>query len=314
MDKNLLILFLFAGFLMYSCGSEETADDIKIDGSSTVFPITEAVAEEYQSEVPGTQIAVEFSGTGGGFQKFLRGETDINNASREISEDEIKLAKKNEVEYIQLSVAYDGIAVVVNPANDWVDYLTVAELRRIWEASAQEEITYWNDIRDEWPEEELHLYGPGVASGTYDYFTETVVGENGESRGDFESSENDSVLVEGVSTEDGALGFFGLGYFAANQEQLKLVAVKDGDDEPVKPSTETVSGEAYSPLSRPLFIYIRKEAAQRQNVQDFVNFYLDNAPEIAQQTGYVAMPDSIYDRQREKFKEFYSDSNTSGAD
>lgn len=314
MNKKVLIFFILAALFMCSCGTDEPANTIKIDGSSTVFPITEAVAEKYRSEAPGTQISVEFSGTGGGFQKFVRGETDINNASREISEDEIKLAKKNEVEYIQLSVAYDGIAVVVNPANDWVNHLTVAELRQVWEASAQEEITYWNDIREEWPEEELHLFGPGVASGTYDYFTETVVGENGESRGDFESSEDDSVLVEGVSNEDGALGFFGLGHFAANQEQLKLIAIKDGDEKPVKPTTETVSGEAYSPLSRPLFIYIRKEAAQRQNVQDFVNFYLDNASEIAQQVGYVAMPDSIYDRQREKFKKFYSDSNTSGAE
>lgn len=314
MCNKLIALFLFFGFFIYSCGSEDSQNEIRIDGSSTVFPITEAVSEEYRSEAPDTRVTVGLSGTGGGFQKFLQKDTDINNASRGISEDEIKLAKENDVEYIRLSVAFDGIVVVVNPQNDWVDHLTVEELSAIWEPSAQEEITHWNDIRDEWPEEELHLFGPGVASGTFDYFTEAIVGESGESRGDFTASEDDNVLVQGVSTDEYALGFFGLAYFEENQNKLKLIAVKDEEKDPVKPSMETVSNGTYTPLSRPLFIYVRKEAAQRENVQEFVNFYLDNAPELAEQIGYVAMPDSAYAAEKEKFKAFYSQADTTATE
>jgi phosphate transport system substrate-binding protein len=314
MDKKLFTLFLFCSFFVYSCGSDGPSNEIKIDGSSTVFPITEAVAEEYRSEAPGTRVTVGLSGTGGGFQKFLRGDTDINNASREISKEEIELAEKNEVEYLQLSVAYDGLAVVINPENDWVDYLTVEELRTIWEPAAQGEITHWNDVRDEWPDRELHLFGPGVASGTFDYFTEAIVGESGESRGDFTASEDDNVLVQGVSTDESALGFFGLAYFEENKDKLKLIPVKNGERNPVKPSMETVSNGTYAPLSRPLFIYVRKEAAQRENVQDFVNFYLDHAPELAQQIGYVAMPDSAYAAEKEKFNIFSSKTESTSAE
>lgn len=313
MVKKYLSLFLLVlPFFLLSCGSGDGEDslsgDIKIDGSSTVFPVTEAVAEEYRSEAPNVRVTVGVSGTGGGFQKFVRGETAINNASRPISETEIESAKENGVDYIQLSVAYDGLAVVVHPENDWVDYLTVQELETIWEPEAQGEITHWNDIRSEWPDEELHLYGPGVASGTYDYFTEVIVGESGASRGDFTASEDDNVLVQGVSTDTYALGFFGLAYFEENQDQLRLVPVKDGDKEPVLPSTETVADDTYTPLSRPLFIYVSKEAAQRPNVQKFVEFYLDIAPQITKSVGYVAMPDSAYQRQKQKFQSFISDS------
>lgn len=300
---------LFCGLFIYSCSSEGPANEIEIDGSSTVFPITEAVAEEYRANTSGTIVTVDLSGTGGGFQKFLRGDTDINNASREISSDEIELAEKNEVDYIQLSIAYDGLAVVIHPGNNWAEELTVEELEKIWEPSAQGEITHWNDVREEWPDEELHLFGPGVASGTYDYFTSAIVGESGSSRGDFTASEDDSVLVQGVSADESALGFFGLAYYEENKDKLKLVAVKDGDNEAVKPSFETVSNGTYKPLSRPLFIYVRKEAAQRQNVQEFVNFYLNNVSEIARQVGYVSLPDSVYELEKKKFEEFYSDSN-----
>lgn len=308
--KKIVVLFFLCGLFIYSCGSEGPANEIKIDGSSTVFPITEAVAEEYRANASGTRVTVGLSGTGGGFQKFLRGDIDINNASREISSEEIELAEKNGVEYIQLSVAYDGLAVVIHPDNDWVDEISVEELEKIWEPEAQGEVTHWNDVRDEWPEQELHLFGPGVASGTYDYFTSAIVGESGASRGDFTASEDDNVLVQGVSTDVSALGFFGLAYFEENQDKLKLVAVKDGDKEAAKPSIETVSNGTYTPLSRPLFIYVRKEAAQRQNVQDFINFYLDNAPELVEQIGYVAMPDSAYEAEKEKFKEFASQPDT----
>lgn len=302
-----IIVLLLCGFFIYSCGSDDPSNEIQIDGSSTVYPITEAVAEEFRKNLSGIRVTVGLSGTGGGFQKFLRGETDINNASREISPDEIELAKKNNVDYLQLSVAYDGIAVVVHPENDWVDYLTVQELKKIWEPESQGEVTHWNDIREEWPDEELHLFGPGVASGTFDYFTEAIVGESGSSRGDFTASEDDNVLVQGVSTDDGAIGFFGLAYYEENQDKLRLVPIKDGEGEPVEPSMETVSNNTYTPLSRPLFIYVREEAAKRQSIQDFVNFYLDNAPELARQIGYVPMPDSAYQAEKEKFKEFYSE-------
>jgi len=311
MVKKLFALFLLSGLFLYSCGSGGSTNQIKIDGSSTVFPITEAVAEEYRSEAPNTRVTVGLSGTGGGFQKFLRGETDINDASREITPSEIETAKENGVEYVRLSVAYDGLAVVVNPENDWVDYVTVEELKTIWEPSAQGEIDQWSDVRDDWPDRPLTLFGPGVASGTYDYFTEAIVGESGASRGDFTASEDDNVLVQGVSTDQSALGFFGLAYFEENQDKLRLVPVKDGEGEPVKPSMETVSNNTYTPLSRPLFIYISKEAAQREAVQDFVNFYLDNAPKLTEQIGYVAMPDSAYATQKQKFKEFYMSADSS---
>lgn len=313
MYRKSLLLLILAGLFIYSCGSEDSSNEIIIDGSSTVFPITKAISEEYRSEAQGIQITVERSGTGGGFQKFLRGDTDINNASREVSEKEKKLAQKNEIEFVQLSVAYDGLAIVVHPDNDWVDYLSVQELREIWQPESQQDITHWNDIRDEWPDEELNLYGPGVASGTYDYFTEVIVGENSESRGDFTSGE-DSVLVEEVSSDEGSLGFFGLAYFEKNKEILKLIPVKHGNNEPVKPTKETVSEGSYTPLSRTLFIYVRRESAQRPAVRDFVNFYLENVPELVPDIGYVALPDSVYSLQKEQFKEFYTVSDTSEAE
>jgi phosphate transport system substrate-binding protein len=313
MVNKYLALFIFSSLLFVSCGSggssEGPGGEIKIDGSSTVFPITEAVAEEFRSEAPDVRVTVGVSGTGGGFQKFLRGDTDINNASRAISPGEKKKAEANGIEYIRLSVAYDGLAVLVNPKNDWVDYLTVEELKKIWEPSAEGEIMQWSDVREEWPNEELHLFGPGVASGTYDYFTEAVVGESGASRGDFTASEDDNVLVQGVSTDQNALGFFGLAYYKENKDKLKLAGVENKAGEVVEPTTQTVSDGTYNPLSRPLFIYIRKEAAQQENVQKFINFYLDNAPKLAEQIGYIAMPDSAYQAEKEKFRAFSSTSS-----
>lgn len=302
-------VILSASLLLFSCGSGDRSDSqpsnrVKIDGSSTVFPITEAVAEEFRKENGSVRVTIGVSGTGGGFQKFLRAETDINNASREIKPSEIKLAEKNNIRYIRLSVAYDGIAVIVNPENDWVEHLTVEELKKIWEPSAQSEVTRWSDIRPEWPDEELRLYGPGVASGTYDYFTEVITGESGASRGDYTASEDDNVLVQGVSTDTYALGFFGLAYFEENRDKLKLVAVKEGGSPPVEPNTQTVMSGSYSPLSRPLFIYISENGAEKEAVQAYVNYYLKNAGKLADSVGYVAMPDSIYAQQEEIFKRF----------
>lgn len=311
MFKQYLALVVFCGFILSSCSSgNSSSNEVKIDGSSTVFPITEAVAEEFRSEAPNVRVTVGVSGTGGGFKKFLRGETDINNASREIQPIEIKQAKEEGIDYIRLSVAYDGLAVVINPKNDWANYFTVQELKKLWEPDAQGTITRWSQIREEWPNEEIHLYGPGVASGTYDYFTEAIVGQSGSSRGDFTASEDDNVLVQGVATDQYALGFFGLAYYQENEGKLDLAAVKNGDNEPVKPSMETVSNGTYAPLSRPLFIYVSKEAAQKENVQKFVNFYLDQAPQLAREIGYVPMPDSLYQKQKEKFKAFYSSSDS----
>lgn len=311
MDPKYLAILLISGIVLASCGSggnseNQLGGEIKIDGSSTVFPITEAVAEEFRSEAPEVRVTVGFSGTGGGFQKFLRGETDINDASRKIKPSEVSKAKEKNVDYVRLSVAYDGLAVLVNPKNDWVDHFTVQELKKIWEPSAQGKITHWNDIRSEWPDEELHLFGPGVASGTYDYFTEAIVGESGASRGDFTASEDDNILVQGVSTDKYALGFFGLAFYKENKEKLKLVGVKNSSGDIVKPTMETVSNGTYEPLSRPLFIYVSEQAAQEKNVQKFVHFYLNNAPKLAEQIGYIAMPDSVYQAQIDKFEEFVS--------
>ncbi len=312
MVKKYLTLFLFSGMFLYSCGSGPSGE-IRIDGSSTVFPISEAVAEEFRAEDPSIRVTVGVSGTGGGFQKFLRGETDINDASREIQPSEIETAEQNGVDYIQLSVAYDGLAVVIHPENDWVDHFTVEELKTIWEPSAQGTVTSWSDIREEWPNEELHLFGPGVASGTYDYFTEAIVGESGASRGDFTASEDDNVLVQGVSTDQLALGFFGLAYYEENSDKLRIVGVDNGKGTPVEPSIQTVSNGTYAPLSRPLFIYVSEEAAQRENVQKFVNFYLDVAADLAKQAGYVPMPDSVYQAQKDKFQNFVSELSSDAA-
>lgn len=303
-----IVSAIFLGLLLSSCsgGSSDgtLSGEVKIDGSSTVFPISEAVAEEFRSEAPNVRVTVGVSGTGGGFQKFIRGDVDINNASREIQPSEIKKAEENDVDYVRLSVAYDGLAVVVNPQNDWVDHLTVEELEKIWEPSAQGTITKWSQIREGWPDETFNLYGPGVASGTYDYFTEAIVGESGSSRGDFTASEDDNVLVQGIATDKYALGFFGLAYFEENADRLKLVGVDNATGEPVKPTIETVSNGTYAPLSRPLFIYISESAAKKKPVQEFVNFYLNNAPELSKDIGYVPMPDSAYQRQKDRFQNF----------
>ncbi len=307
--QNILLVAIF-GLFLTSCGSgggsgRQPSGEIHIDGSSTVYPITEAIAEEFRLVAPKTRVTVGISGTGGGFQKFLRGSTDINNASREIKSSEVELAEKNGVDYVRLSVAYDGLAVVVHPKNDWANHLTAEELRLMWEPAAQGTVTRWNQIRAEWPDEELHLFGPGVASGTYDYFTEAIVGESGSSRGDFTASEDDNVLVQGVSTDPYALGFFGLAYFEENRDRLKLVGVDGGDGTPVKPSIETVSNGTYTPLSRPIFIYVSADAVQKEAVREFVTFYLEQAPQLVKEIGYVPMPDSAYKNQLDKFEAFY---------
>ncbi len=310
---SIIAILLSATILFTSCGDAKTGEgdhsgdggktEISIDGSSTVFPITEAVAEEYRAVAKDVKVTVGVSGTGGGFKKFSRGETDISDASRPIKDKEIALCKENNISYLELSVAYDGLAVIINPENDWLTSITVAELKKIWEPSAKGKIMNWNQIRPEWPNEKIELYGPGTASGTFDYFTEAVVGESGSSRSDYNSSEDDNILVTGVSGNKYALGFFGLAYYEANKEKLKLVSV-DGGNGPVAPSLETVKNGSYAPLSRPLFIYVNSTAAVKEHVVNFVNFYLENAGELATEVGYIPLKDDEYAAQKAKFEEF----------
>lgn len=309
---NLLVALIAISVFIASCGSKnsnsegETAKiegEVKIDGSSTVYPITEAIAEEFRVEQPNVRVTVGVSGTGGGFKKFCRGEIDINDASRPIKEQEAQNCQQDNIEFVELTVAYDGLAVVVNPENDWVDHFTVEDLRKIWEPSAQEKVTKWSQIRPEWPDEEFSLYGPGVASGTYDYFTEAIVGKSGSSRGDYTASEDDNVLVQGISGDKNALGFFGLAYYEENQNKLKLIPVSNGE-KPVKPTLETIKSGEYAPLSRPIFIYVSSTAVKRPAVEAFVDFYLSNAAELVQDVGYIPLPEEEYEKQISKFEDF----------
>lgn len=276
---------------------------IKVDGSSTVFPVTEAVAEEFRTIQPDVKVTIGVSGTGGGFKKFSRGETNISNASRPIKDKEKAACKENNITYLEIEVAYDGLAVLVHPENDWVANFTVEELKKIWEPAAQGEIMKWNQIRPEWPNEEIHLFGPGVASGTYDYFTEAIVGKSGSSRGDFTASEDDHVLVQGIAGDKYSLGFFGLAYYSENKDKLKLIGVHNGE-EVVKPTLETVSNGTYRPLSRPLFIYVNSTSIASPEVVKFVDFYIENAGELSKDVGYIPLPSENYANQKENFKTF----------
>ncbi|HEU5145529.1 MAG TPA: PstS family phosphate ABC transporter substrate-binding protein [Chryseosolibacter sp.] len=303
-------LFITA-ILLTSCGSKdgsgETASnlqgEVKVDGSSTVYPITEAVAEEFRIEQPDVKVTVGVSGTGGGFNKFGRGEIDINNASRPIKEQEAAECEKNNIGFVELKVAFDGLVVVVNKENTWVNEISVEDLKKIWEPAAQEKLTRWNQINPAWPDEEFHLYGPGVASGTYDYFTEAIVGKSGSSRGDYTASEDDNVLVQGISGDKNALGFFGLAYYEENKDKLKLVGVRN-QQAVVIPSAETVKNGTYTPLSRPVFIYVSDVAAERPEVKAFVDFYLENASALVPDVGYIPLTDQEYQEQTTKFEEF----------
>ena len=269
---------------------------VKIDGSSTVFLISQAVAEEL-TRAGTAQVTVGSSGTGGGFKKFCRGELDISDASRPIKSTEAAECKARGIEWIELPVAYDGLAVVVNPKNTWVDHLTVDELRKIWAPDAQGSITRWSQVRDGWPDKPLRLFGPGVDSGTYDYFTAAVVGKEHSSRGDYTQSEDDNTLVTGVASDEGGLGFFGYAYYAENQDKLKVVPIDDGKagngDGPIAPSPQTVVDGTYQPLARPIFIYASLAASERPQVDKVITFYLDQAATLAPEVGYVALPAEV---------------------
>lgn len=309
MKQIQLLSFIFLAVDLSACGgnrsSGELSGEITIDGSSTVYPITEAVAEEFRNIGPAVRVTVGVSGTGGGFKKFGRGEIDISNASRPITQSEIAFCKENGIEFIELPVAYDGLAVVVNKENNFVDYFTVDELKKIWEPEAQGTINRWSQVREGWPDEPINLYGAGVSSGTYDYFTEAIVGKAKSSRGDYTASEDDNVLVQGVSKDRNGLGYFGLAYYEENADKLKLVPIDDGNDQngagPIAPSLETVSNGTYQPLARPEFIYINAESAKREEMIAFVNFYLESAPQLVEEVDYVPLESRAYELAAQKF-------------
>jgi phosphate transport system substrate-binding protein len=277
-------------------GSTRLSGSVAIDGSSTVYPISEAVAEEFSREHRGVRVTVGLSGTGGGFTKFCNGETDISDESRPIGENEANACAARNIEYIELPVAYDALSVVVNPRNDWVTCITVAELKTMWEPAAQRTVMSWGQVNPAWSMGgNLKLYGPGTDSGTFDYFTEHVNGKAKDSRADYTPSEDDNVLVQGVAGDRGALGYFGLAYLEENQTRIKGLQVDGGDGKCVEPSAKTVEDGTY-PLARPLFIYVRKEAANRPEVKAFVDYYLENVAVLAPDVGYVRFPDAFYNK------------------
>jgi phosphate transport system substrate-binding protein len=278
---------------------------IKIDGSSTVFPATEAVAEEFQKETKGAvRVTVGISGTGGGFKKFCRGETDISDASRPILKQEMADCKAHGIEYIELAICFDALTVAVHPQNTWVTAITVADLKKMWEPEAQGKITHWNQIRPEWPHEKLVLFGAGSDSGTFDYFTEAIVGKAKASRGDFTASEDDNVLVQGIEGNTYALGYIPYAYFAPHAKRMKALAIDWGKGAgPVLPSQETVLKGTYNPLSRPLFIYVSRKAVERPEVRQFVEFYLTQGGKLVQEVKDLPLPDAAYQMGLERFKE-----------
>lgn len=269
---------------------------IKIDGSSTVFPITEAVAEEFQNaKKHKVKVTVGISGTGGGFKKFCRGETDISDASRPISKKEMEACAEAGIKYIELPVAYDALTVVVHRQNNWLKEVHVEELKKMWEPAAQGAITKWRQVNSAWPDLPLKLYGPGADSGTFDYFTDAINGKEKSSRGDYTASEDDNVLVQGVSREKGALGYFGMAYYIENQDKLRAVpVVAKGASSGVLPSLETVMDGTYQPLARPIFIYVSAKAAEKPEVKDFVEYFLQNAPKLVKEVKYVPLGAADY--------------------
>ena len=290
-----------AALLMAACGGGEPGaegdasanltGEVIIDGSSTVFPIAEAIAEEFQIAHPRARVSVGFSGSGGGFERFCNDELDITNASRPIKDSEREDCAAAGIEFTELTVAWDGLSVIANPENEFLQCVTVAELRAIWEPGSR--VTTWRDVRAEWPAEEIDLYGPGTDSGTFDYFTETVNGESGASRPDYQASEDDNILVQGVAGERYALGYLGYAYFTENTDKLKLVAV-DGGSGCVAPSDETIADGSYAPLSRPLFIYVKHAALARPEVRTYVEFLIENAQDVVPATGYHALSAAEY--------------------
>lgn len=295
--RSLLVAFLSCGMLVASGCSRPT---IKLDGSSTVYPITEAVVEEFSHDRRDIRVIVGRSGTGGGFKKFSHNEIDVCNASRPITPTEKEACQKNGIEYVELVVAFDGLAVVVNPENDWCDNLTADQLKAIWQP--EKSVSNWSDLNSAWPDEPIKLYGPGTDSGTFDYFTEVIVGKAGSCRDDYNQSEDDNVLVTGVAGDLYSLCYFGLAYYEENQEKLKLLGIDSGDGANIKPTQTTVRDQSYKPLSRPLYIYVRKSALSRPEMKAFVKFYLEKVGKVVEVVGYVPMPDDAAAKSKQAFE------------
>lgn len=290
----------FAFLPLVLLGSAFAQGDISVDGSSTVYPITLAMAEEFQVVDPDTRVVVAFSGTGGGFERFCAGATQVSNASRVIEEDEIALCEENGVEFIELPVAADALTVVVNPENDWAECMTVEQLNQIWGPDST--VSNWNEVDESFPDAEIELYGAGTDSGTFDYFTEAINGEGGAIRTDFFPSEDDNVLVQGVQGNVNAMGFFGFAYYNENPDSLKALEI-DGGEGCVEPSAENIENNTYTPLSRPLFIYVNAEAADSvEGLDAFVDFYLEDANvELIEDTGYATYGEDIYAAVQERY-------------
>ena len=289
---------LIVGIIAACGGSSSGADssEILIDGSSTVFPISQAVAEEFRVDRPEVQIPLGISGTGGGFKRFVEGDIDIADASRPIEESERAQAETNGVGFTEFVIAYDGLSIVINKANDFATCLTVDELKKIWEPGSS--VDNWNEVRSEFPDKPLRLYGPDTDSGTFDYFTDAINGKEDASRADYTASSDDNVLVQGVSGDQGAMGYFGFAYYTENSEILNVISV-DGGDGCVGPSVTSIKDGSYSPLSRPMFIYVNNYSLQRPEVRDFIEYYLNNAAELAEEVGYVGLSKADYQSQLE---------------
>lgn len=292
----LISVVLITGVSVTACGENsepgvKLSGTIEIDGSSTVYPITEAVAEEFHKINPDVNVNVGISGTGGGFKRFVEGETQISDASRPIKDSEKQAATQNGIEWIEMPVAWDGLSVLVNPQNTWVTSMTVAELKKIWEPGST--VDSWNDVRPEWPNQPIHLYGPGTDSGTFDYFTEAINGKEDASRADYTASEDDNVLVQGISGDKNALGYFGYAYYVENTSKLKLVAIDSGSG-PVLPSEKTINDGTYKPLSRQIFIYANKAALVRPEVKEFIRFYMTDGPDLVSEVGYIQLAAQSY--------------------
>ncbi|HEY8270991.1 MAG TPA: PstS family phosphate ABC transporter substrate-binding protein [Pseudobdellovibrionaceae bacterium] len=296
-------LFISAAitFILFMGFQVRAQTTIKVDGSSTVFPITEAMAEEFQAAQKNKiRVTVGISGTGGGFKKFCRGETDVQDASRPIQSSELEACRKAGIRFVELPVAYDATVVVVNPKNEWLKEAKIEDLKKMWEPEAQGKVTKWKQVNPAWPDENLKLFGAGSDSGTFDYFTEAIVGKAKSSRGDYTASEDDNTLVTGVANDKYALGYVPLAYYVENKAKLKAVAIIGGDKSPAKnkavlPSKETVENGTYFPLSRPIFIYVNEASLKKTEVQDFVKFYLQNAEKLVPQVKYVALPKKAYE-------------------
>jgi phosphate transport system substrate-binding protein len=292
MGKSLVVVWILIAIIASSGCSKSKA--IQIDGSSTVYPITEAAAADFRREQPAVRVAVAFSGTGGGMKRFVVGDIDICNASRPIKDAEKSACQAKGIEYLELQVAYDGLSVTVNPQNDWCDTLTVEQLKLLWQPEST--MQKWSDLKAGWPDEPIKLYGPGTDSGTFEYFTEAIVGTAKKSRSDYTQSEDDNVLVTGVEGDKYGLGYFGYAFYAANDDKLKLLGIDPGDGKPVKPSTETVRDLSYKPLSRPLFVYVNKAALRRPEVQAFVKYYVTHAARLSEKAGYVSAPQEFQEK------------------